>query len=182
MEIRWHGRGGQGSFTVARLLGLTAALFENKYAMAWPSFGPERRGAPVLGFTKIDTKKITDRSEIAVCDYIVVLDETLIDQNTIKGLKNEGAMLINTKDSDRYAKMFPANRIITLDATTISLEVLGRPITNTAMLGALIAVSGVVTLDSAEKGINKEMKGTMASKNIELLKKACQAVKGADHV
>jgi len=176
MEIRWHGRGGQGSFTVARLLGLTAALFENKYAMAWPSFGPERRGAPVLGFTKIDTKKITDRSEIAVCDYIVVLDETLIDQNTIKGLKKEGAMLINTKDGDRYSKMFPENKIVTFDATGLSLEILGKPITNTAMLGALIAVSEVVSLDSAIKGIAKEMKGTMATKNTELIKRAYQAV------
>ena len=77
-EIRWHGRGGQGGFTVSRLLGIAAGMFENKHALAFPSFGPERRGAPVLAFTKIDDSKIHDRSEVNQCDYVVVMDETLV--------------------------------------------------------------------------------------------------------
>ncbi len=78
IEVKWHGRGGQGGFTAARFLGLSAALFENKYTLAFPSFGPERRGAPVLGFTKIDTSPIRDRSAVRTCDYVVVLDETSV--------------------------------------------------------------------------------------------------------
>ena len=69
LEVRWHGRGGQGGFTAARLLGLAAALYEGKYALAFPSFGPERRGAPVLGFTRIDEKRITDRSAVTALSY-----------------------------------------------------------------------------------------------------------------
>ena len=76
VEVRWHGRGGQGAFTAARLLGASAALFEGRHALAFPSFGPERRGAPVLGFTRIDDHKITDRSAVTACDFVVVLDET----------------------------------------------------------------------------------------------------------
>ena len=76
-EIRWHGRGGLGAFTAARLLGCAVSLFEGKYALAFPSFGPERRGAPVFAFTRIDDKAITDRSEVVSCDCAVVLDDTL---------------------------------------------------------------------------------------------------------
>ena len=74
IEVRWHGRGGQGSFTAARLLGLAASVYDERFAQAFPSFGPERRGAPVLGFTRIDDFKITDRSELDVCDYVIVLE------------------------------------------------------------------------------------------------------------
>lgn len=179
IEVRWHGRGGQGSFTVARLLGLSAALFEDKYALAFPSFGPERRGAPVLGFTKISDEKIKDRSEVKECDYVVVLDETLIDVNIANGLKEEGTILINSSNPERYEELKGYN-VVALDATSIALEILGRPITNTAMLGALIAVSDIVSLESAIKGIEEEMKQSIVEKNIEVLKKSYEVVKGVN--
>jgi len=72
IDIRWHGRGGQGSFTASKLLGVAVTIYGDKHALAFPSFGPERRGAPVLAFTKIDNKKIHDRSEVKLCDYIVI--------------------------------------------------------------------------------------------------------------
>ena len=177
IEVRWHGRGGQGSFTVARLLGATAALYEDKYGLAFPSFGPERRGAPVLGFTKIDNEKIVDRSEVQACDYVVVLDETLIDENTFKGIKENGIIIINTNNGERYEKL-TNHRVVSIDATSIALDILGRPITNTAMLGALVGVSNIVSLESAIKGIQSEMKASLVKKNIEVVKQAYENIKG----
>lgn len=176
IEVRWHGRGGQGSFTVARLLGKAASIFEGKSALAFPSFGPERRGAPVLGFTKIDDNKITDRSEVEVCNYVVVLDETLIDENTTKGLSSEGSIIINTAHPERYAHLNAAH-IVTLDATSLALEILGRPITNTAMLGALIAAAPIVSIEAAEKAIQNELKPAIAEKNVQLIRAAYKTVK-----
>jgi pyruvate ferredoxin oxidoreductase gamma subunit len=177
-EIRWHGRGGQGSFTVARLLGKAAALFENKSALAFPSFGPERRGAPVKGFTKISDQKITDRSEVQECDYVVVLDESLIDENIKKGLKKDGVIIINTSQPEKYTELSDV-KTIAFDATSLALEVLGRPITNTAMLGALIAVSNIVSLEAAQKGIENEMKKSIIQKNIEVVKRSWELVKNS---
>lgn len=175
-EVRWHGRGGQGSFTVARLLGKAAALFENKSALAFPSFGPERRGAPVTGFTKISDTKITDRSEVQECDYVVVLDETLINENVKKGLKKDGVVIINSAHPEKY-EVLKDVRTVALDATSLALEVIGKPITNTAMLGALIAVSDIVSLEAAEKSIQNEMKKAIIQKNIEVVKQAHGLVK-----
>ena len=177
-EIRWHGRGGQGSFTVARLLGKAAALFEDKSALAFPSFGPERRGAPVKGFTKISDHKITDRSEVQECDYVVVLDETLIDENIKKGLKKDGVVIINSSQPEKYTELSNV-KTIAFDATSLALGVLGRPITNTAMLGALIAVSDIVSLEAAQKGIENEMKKSIIQKNIEVVKRSWELVKNS---
>lgn len=180
IEVRWHGRGGQGSFTVARLLGKASALFENKPALAFPSFGPERRGAPVLGFTKIDDKKITDRSEVVECDYAVVLDETLMNEQIAKGIKKNGTIVINTTHPERYDYLNGINKV-TIDATSIALEVLGRPITNTAMLGALIAASDIVSMEAAIKGIENELKPSLVAKNVEVLKRSYDQVKGVNN-
>ena len=175
-EVRWHGRGGQGSFTVARLLGKAAALFENKSALAFPSFGPERRGAPVTGFTKISDKKITDRSEVQECDYVVVLDETLIDVNITRGLKENGVVIINSAHPEKY-DVLQNVRTVALDATSLALEVLGRPITNTVMLGALIAVSDIVSLNAAEQSIQNDMKKAIVQKNIDVVRKSYDIIK-----
>ncbi len=175
-EIRWHGRGGQGSFTVARLLGKAAALFENKHALAFPSFGPERRGAPVLGFTKIDTKKITDRSEVQQCDYVVVLDESLVGPGMVKGLKDGASIILNSAHPQKH-DLLNGHKVVALDATSLALEILKRPITNTAMLGALIAHSEIVSLDAAIEAVKNELKPSIVDKNIEVIKQAYQKVK-----
>lgn len=177
IEVRWHGRGGQGSFTIARLLGMAASVYGGKFAQAFPSFGPERRGAPVLGFTRIDEEKITDRSEVDSCDYVVVLDETLWGDSVLSGLKENTVIIINTDSPDKYKGL--DKKIVTLDATSLALEHLGRPITNTAMMGALVAVGGFVGLDQCKEAIHASLKKSIAEKNCTLFEKAYQIVKEA---
>ncbi len=170
-EIRWHGRGGQGGFTASRLLGIAASVHGGKHALAFPSFGPERRGAPVLAFTKIDDTKIHDRSELQNCDYVVVMDETLVNQQMKNGIRSGATVLVNTNNPERYTDLVDFN-VIGIDATSIALEILGKPITNTAMYGALVAASDVVTLDEAIESIKTEMKPSLAEKNKERVERS----------
>ena len=172
IEIRWHGRGGQGSWTAARMFGMAAALYENRYALAFPSFGPERRGAPVLGFTKIDDKKIIDRSEVQESDYVVVLDETLIDEPIGRGIKGQGIVIINSREGEKYRDIFPDNRIVAINATDLAISFLKMPITNTAMMAALMAVSKLVGMEAGQSAIRKELKPAVAEKNVHLLEAA----------
>lgn len=178
IEIRWHGRGGQGSFTASKLLGVAVSLYGNKHALAFPSFGPERRGAPVLAFTKIDDKKITDRSEVRQCDYIVVLDETLFSESFFNELKDNGKVIVNSGNAYKYSK-YDKSRIHIVDASSIAAEVLGKPITNTAMLGALIGASGIASLNSVEKGMENFLKGSLLIKNREVVARTYQQSKEA---
>ena len=179
IKVRWLGRGGQGGFTASRLLGKAASIFEGKYAMAFPSFGPERRGAPVLAFTRIDDKKITDRSEFSEYDFLVVMDETLLDESSVGGLTSDGSVILNSSSNKYVNQDFNGRKVITIDATTLALEILGLPITNTAMFGALVAASGVVSLDSALNSIDAEMKPVIAEKNKKIVKKAYEMVRGS---
>lgn len=162
-EIRWHGRGGQGSFTGAKLLGVAAALYDDVYAQAFPSFGPERRGAPVLGFNRIGKEKITDRSEISKCDFIVYLDDTLFNESVLDDLKDDKALiLINTQKESWH------ERIHCIDATQIALEVLGLPIANTVMLGYLASFADTAVSKSAcVEAIRSSMKPSLAENNIK---------------
>ncbi|GAE86788.1 2-oxoacid:acceptor oxidoreductase family protein [Acetivibrio straminisolvens] len=170
IEIRWHGRGGQGGFTASKLLGASVVLYGGKHALSFPSFGPERRGAPVLAFTKIDSKKICDRSEIRKCDFIVVLDETLFSENFFDDLKYNGKIIINSANQETYAK-YDSGKITVVDASSIALKVLGKPITNTAMLGALVAVSDIIDLNAVLKGMEGFLKGELLAKNIEVVER-----------
>lgn len=178
-EIRWHGRGGQGAFTAARLLGQAVSIYEGKYAQAFPSFGPERRGAPVLAFTRIDTQKVSDRSEVEKCDCVVVLDETLYGPATTQGLKADGVMIVNTSHgADRFAST--GFSVVTIDATALSLAVLGRNITNVPMLGALAAVTNFASLESLLKAIDDQLSPAIREKNKKLLRQAFDSLnKGA---
>ncbi len=178
IRVRWLGRGGQGSFTASRLLGKAASLFEGKYALAFPSFGPERRGAPVLAFTRIDDKKITDRSEISEFEYLVVMDNTLLNESSIEGLAVGGLIVLNSASSELNPVLKGLN-VITIDATSLALEILGLQITNTAMLGALVAASGVVSLDSVLNSIDDELKPGIAEKNKKIVRKAYSMVRGS---
>lgn len=165
-EIRWHGRGGQGSFTGAKLLGVAAAIHDDVYAQAFPSFGPERRGAPVLGFNRISSEKITDRSEIKTCDYIVFLDDTLYDDSVLDDLKDsDGLVLINTQRESWHEK------VKCIDATQIALDELGIPIANTVMLGFLAAYAEhAVSYEACAEAIKSSMKPNLAEKNIKAFK------------
>lgn len=178
IEVRWHGRGGQGGFTASRLLGMAASLFNEKHAIAFPAFGPERRGAPVLAFTKIDDKKIDDRSEVEACDYVVIMDETLVGPATAGNVKPTARIIINTTQPEKYVDAFaPENKIYAVDATQISLDVLKRPITNTTMMGALVAVSEIAPLEACYQSIDAELNPKIAEKNKTVLKMAFEQVK-----
>jgi pyruvate ferredoxin oxidoreductase gamma subunit len=173
-EIIWYGRGGQGAFTAARLLGIAASI-ENRFALAFPTFGPERRGALVLGFTKLDDNKILDRSEIGLADFAIVLDETLFSSDVLERLKPNGVLLINTKDTSRYTKVYKNS--IGLDATALALDILKKPIVNTAFLGAFSAVSNEIGIKSLEEAVRGDIKPSLVEKNIELLKTSYRSVK-----
>ncbi|MFC2048017.1 pyruvate ferredoxin oxidoreductase subunit gamma [Chloroflexota bacterium] len=179
IEIRWHGRGGQGAVTSAELLA-RAAIDEGKYAQAFPSFGPERRGAPVLAFDRIsDNKPIRIRAEIAEPDVVIVLDSSLIRiVNVTSGLKGKGVLVINTSKSlqDIESELGNKWRLATIDATKIARELLGVPIVNTTMLGALIKVTKVVKLESLLEPLKNRF-GRLAERNINAMKKAYEETK-----
>jgi pyruvate ferredoxin oxidoreductase gamma subunit len=174
IEIRWHGRGGQGAVTSAELVA-KAAINEGKYAQAFPSFGPERRGAPVLAFVRISTEQpIKVRAEIAQPDVVVVLDPGLLRiVNVTSGLKENGVLIINTKKppQDIEPESGTKWRLATIDANTIARELLGVPITNTTMVGALIKATGVVKLESLLEPLEQRF-GRLAEKNINAMKRA----------
>lgn len=179
IEVRWHARGGQGGFTAAKLLGLAASVFGENYAQAFPSFGPERRGAPVLGFTRIDKDAIGDHSQVYACDYVVVLDETLMEVvNVTSGLKEGGILLINSKSDPGSFGFGERFRVMTLNATDIALEELKAPITNTTMMGALVAASEFVSIESVLKAIDKGMPESLREKNKRAVMRAYDAVQG----
>jgi pyruvate ferredoxin oxidoreductase gamma subunit len=179
IEVRWHARGGQGGFTAAKLLGLAASVFRNQYAQAFPSFGPERRGAPVLGFTRIDNRPITDHSQVYACDYVVVLDETLMETvDVTRGLKDGGIILINTKSSPDRFSFGGKVKVLTVDASSVALEELGVPIANTAMLGAFAAVNDLIDIDSILKAVDKGMPEVLREKNKKAIERTYHGIKG----
>jgi pyruvate ferredoxin oxidoreductase gamma subunit len=174
IEIRWHGRGGQGAVTSAEILA-EAAISEGKYAQAFPSFGPERRGAPVLAFVRIsDDQPIRIRSSITEPDVVVVLDPGLLRiVNVASGLKPGGVVIVNTiKNAAQIQKEFNINATVaTVGATKIAMEILGVPITNTTMIGSVVRVTEAVKQESLNEPINKRF-GRLAGKNIDAMKRA----------
>lgn len=174
IEIRWHGRGGQGAVTSAELMAL-AAISEDKYAHAFPSFGPERRGAPVLSFVRISQQEpIKVRAEITEPDVVVVLDPGLLPiANVTLGLKDDGMVIVNTrKQADQLRQEFGIKQTLaTVNATAIAREILGVPITNTTMVGAVIKATGVVNMESLEGPLQHRF-GRLAERNFQAMKRA----------
>ncbi|MFH0977417.1 MAG: 2-oxoacid:acceptor oxidoreductase family protein [Spirochaetota bacterium] len=173
IEIRWHGRGGQGAVTSVELLAVSA-IAAGKYAQGFPSFGPERRGAPVTAFSRIDDKKINDRSCIYKPDVVIVLDFSLIGMvDVIDGLKPDGILIVNTQKSpDEIREIMNVKcRISTVDGTGIARKVMGVPIANTTMIGALLKVIGVMELDQMKDVVEKRF-GKLAQKNLDSMKRA----------
>jgi pyruvate ferredoxin oxidoreductase gamma subunit len=178
IEVRWHGRGGQGAVTSVELLALTA-IGEGKYAQGFPSFGPERRGAPVAAFNRIDDHHIKIRSQIYNPDVVVVLDESLIGMvNVADGLKPEGVLIVNTaKTAKEIAEITKfKGKIATVDGSSIAWKELGVPITNTTMLGALIKCTNAVKIESVKDPVDHRF-GRIANKNLAAMKRAYDEVK-----
>jgi len=176
IEYRIHGRGGQGSVAAAYLL--AAAAFEAGFTcQAFPAFGAERRGAPVMAFVRIDDKPITLRSQIRAPDYLIVQDDTLLlDPNLAAGLKPGGAMLVNSR---KPGEAFGANfdgRIVTFAATDLANKIIGRPIPNTALLAAFLALTEHVPQDALAAALRGRFHGAVLEKNLALIAEAAQAV------
>lgn len=163
IEIRWHGRGGQGAKTASLLLA-DAAFNTGKYIQGFPEYGPERMGAPITAYNRISDKPITVHSNIYEPDYVVVVDDTLLETVPVtEGLKETGAIVINTTKSPeiikRSLKGYPGS-IYTIDARKISVEALGKYFPNTPMLAAIVKVSGVMT----DEALLDDMKGSFKHK------------------
>jgi len=174
IEIRWHGRGGQGAVTSAELVA-QAAINEGKYAQAFPAFGAERRGAPVVAFVRISSNEpIRVRAEIAEPDVVVVLDPGLLRiVDVTSGLKANGILVVNTKKQpEQIRQEFNINwSLATVDATKIAQELLGVPVVNTSMVGALLKATEVVKLESLFEPLKQRFR-RLAERNIEAVKKA----------
>ncbi len=178
IEIRFHGRGGQGAVTSAELLAL-AAIKEGKYAQAFPSFGPERRGAPVVAFCRISDEKIKVRSVIYQPDIVLVLDPSILRLVDVgNGLKADGILITNTRFSPEEIKneLGIQTRLATVDATGIARQELGIPITNTTMLGALLSVADLMDKESLIEPLNERF-GRLAARNIKAFERAYNETK-----
>ncbi len=168
LEIRIHGRGGQGAVTAASLLAMGAG-YDDKYSQGFPAFGVERRGAPIKAFTRISDKPITIRSQVYNPDYVMIMDPTLCDLPEItEGIKPGTVIIINSKPGQARFK----NKTYYYDATTLALKVLGRNIVNTAILGVFAKVTKIVTLEGILKAIEREFPEKLAEKNKELITNA----------
>jgi len=173
IEVRVHGRGGQGGVTSAEMLAI-AAINEGKYAQAFPSFGPERRGAPVIAFARVSETRIRNRTKVYSPDVVLVLDPSVLSIVDVEeGLKADGMLVINSaKSLDELRKEYGfKTSLARVDATHIALEELGLPITNTTMLGAAVKARPLVAVDSLVGPLEHRF-GRIAAKNIRALKRA----------
>jgi pyruvate ferredoxin oxidoreductase gamma subunit len=182
-QVRIHGRGGQGVVTAAELLSV-AAFLEGRHAQAFPTFGSERTGAPVTAFCRIDDRAIRSREPIAEPDALIVLDPTLLHQvNLFEGLGADGYMLINTSRSfdelgiGEFLQRFRHERLLTVPASELAREYLGRPIPNVALLGGFAALSGLITIGSVAKAIRERFSGKAAEGNIAAAEAAFEFVR-----
>lgn len=184
LEIRWHGRGGQGAKTAAQFLA-EAALDMGKSIQAFPEYGPERAGAPIRTYTRISDRKINIHSPVTNPDIVAVIDPTLLDSvDVTEGMGDDGILIVNTSDSAdtvRKKVKLKKGKVAVCDATKISLETLGIPIPNTPMLGALLKVKPIVPMEALEKEVqNKFLKKIGREKteaNIKAIKRAFDEAK-----
>ena len=187
LEIRWHGRGGQGAKTASLLLA-AAAFNTGKYIQGFPEYGPERMGAPITCYNRISDEPIRIHSNIYYPDYVVVVDDTLLEVvDVTAGLKKEGAIIVNTtKTPDEVRPLLKGyeGRVCTIDAKTISIDTLGKYFPNTPMLAAVVKVTGVMS----DEDFLKDMESSFAHKfaknpdvipgNMKAIERALQEVKG----
>jgi pyruvate ferredoxin oxidoreductase gamma subunit len=171
-QVRIHGRGGQGVVSAAEMLSI-AAFDEGRYAQAFPSFGSERMGAPVMAFCRIDDKEIRLREPVMQPDALIIQDPTLLHQiDLFNGLSPSGFILINsTRSFDElgigdFARSFPHDHLCTVAATELALKHVGRPLPNAALLGAFAAISGQLHFDSVAKAIREKFPGPVGVANV----------------
>ena len=186
-QIRIHGRGGQGVVTAAETLSI-AAFLEDRYAQAFPSFGSERTGAPVVAFCRIDTREIRLREPVLNPDALIIQDPTLLHQvDMFSGLVPDGFILINTSRSfdalglGEFVRGFRAEHLCTVPATELALKHVGRPVPNAALLGGFAAVSAQVSIDSVAQALRQKFSGAIAEGNVAAAREAYEFVRQEIH-
>jgi len=173
IEMRFHGRGGQGAVTSAELVA-QAAIDRGKYALAFPSFGPERRGAPVVAFARVDDAKVRLRYKVYNPDAVIVLDPSLLDiSSPTDGIRENGVLVINTSHAPQAIRkqLSYRGKLAIVDASKIAREAIGLPITNTTMVGALVKATEVLDIEALVEPFRRRF-GKIAAKNIEAMKRA----------
>ena len=176
-EFRWHGRGGQGVVTSNQMLG-KAALAEGNYIQAFPEFGPERTGAPVRAFLRISKSPIQVYAQVYRPDVVVCIDPTLLDVvNPAEGLKDNGTLVVNTEngpDEIRQRFSFTGGTVVTVDASTIAMEILGRPFYNMPTMAAAVKATEVVKVDTVIKEVLERYPGKVGELNKTAMERAVQ--------
>ena len=177
-QVRFHGRGGQGVVTAAELLAV-AAFDDGRFSQAFPTFGSERTGAPIVSFCRIDDKEIRTRAPISEPDALIIQDPTLLGQSGLfAGLRPNGYVVINTSKSltelglGTLVLSLPSSHVLSINATELALEHLGRPLPNAVMLGGFAAVTGIVSLQAVTRAIGERFSGAARSGNIAAAREA----------
>jgi len=185
LEIRWHGRGGQGAKTAAFLLA-EAMIEQGKYAQGFPDYGPERMGAPIRGYNRISSEPIRLHCDIENPEIVIVLDPTLLSSEKVTaGLASDGKLIINSSEDpeDFRSKIdFGDATVYTVDATKIALEEIGRPIPNLPMIGALLKVSDLADIEEMTHVVSKKFESKFSKQvvegNLRAMRRAYEEVRG----
>jgi len=186
LEIRWHGRGGQGAKTAALMLAETVAQ-TGKYVQGFPEYGPERMGAPILAFNRISDSPIHIHSNVINPDIVIVLDATLLSEKVTAGVPEDGIYIVNTTKTPQEVReklKLKGGKIFTVDANQISLETIGRVIPNTPLMGAFIKATGLMPFEEFAGHVKSELEKKFKTKpeviegNIKAIERAYQEVKG----
>ncbi len=176
-EIRIHARAGQGAITTATLLGY-AYFIKGMYPYAFPNFGAARMGAPMNAFVRVDNKPVRLRSQIYEPDYVLVMDPTLMRGfNCFSGLKEDGVAIINDKEGADAPKVKAKQKVFVVPATDIAIKAIGRPLGNTALIGAFAAATGQLDLDTLIQVVKKRFSGKAQDGNIEAIKQGYEYIK-----
>ncbi len=176
ISIRIHGRGGQGNVLAANLL--AAAAFADGYCVqAFPNFGAERRGAPVMAFVRLDRRPILRRCQVRTPDFLIVQDESLLHGGDLhRGLRDGGGILINSRKDAGTFGFGDSYRVEAIPATGLAQEVLGRPIPNTALIAAFAALTGIVSFRALEQALERRFGGELLAANRTLIARAAERV------
>ncbi len=177
-EIRIHARAGQGAITTASLLG-HAYFLKGMYPYAFPHFGAARMGAPMNAFVRVDSRPVRLRSQIYEPDYILIMDATLMRGfNCFSGLREDGVAILNEKEAQDLPKLKAKQKLFTVPANEIALKTIGRPLGNTALLGAFCAATGELSLDFLFEAIKKRFSGKAQEANLASAKQGFEFIKG----